>query len=55
MESMITGIEFVATFRVQKNFRKIVYVLTEANGIINHISSSAYNILKMDNRFITTT
>jgi len=53
VQSIIQGIQFVATFRVEKNFKSTAYVLTAPNGAIDAVSSSCINVLKMDTKFIT--
>jgi len=38
---------------VEKNFRKICYIYTDSEGIIEHVSSSCINILRFDNKYIS--
>jgi len=51
--SIIQGIQFIATFRVEKNFKSAAYVLTNPDGTIDGVSSSCINILKFDLKAIT--
>jgi len=51
--SIIQGIQFIATFRVEKNFKSAAYVLTTPDGTIDGLSSSCINILKIDSKAIT--
>lgn len=54
MQSLNQGYQYVATFRVEKNFRKVCYIYTDKEGSIEHISSSCINFLKIDNKYIST-
>jgi len=52
VQSIIQGIQFIATFRVEKNFKNAGYVLTQPDGTIDCVSSSSINILKVDLKMI---
>jgi len=52
VESMNKGIQFVASFRVEKNFKNVAYILTNSEGTIDAISSSCLSILGIDNKMI---
>jgi len=50
--SIMLGIQFVATLRVEKNLKNTAYVLTNAEGMIDSISSSCITLLKFDIKYI---
>ena len=50
--SILQGIQFIATFRIEKNFKNAAYVLTHPDGSIDSISSSCINLLKVDLKMI---
>ena len=52
ISSMINGIQFVATFRLEKNLKNAAYVLTLPDGTIDSISSTCINVLKLDQKMI---
>jgi hypothetical protein len=52
VQSIIQGIQFIATFRVEKNFKNAGYLLTQPDGTIDAVSSSSINILKVDLKMI---
>lgn len=54
MQSLNQGYQYVSTFRVEKNFRKVCFIYTDKEGSIEHISSSCINFLKIDNKYIST-
>jgi len=53
VQSIIQGIQFIATFRVEKNFKNAAYVLTNTDGTIDALSSSAISLLKFDHKMVT--
>jgi PAS domain S-box-containing protein len=53
MPSILQGIQFVGTFRQEKNFKNAAYILTTPDGVIDGISSSCINLLKVDLKMIT--
>ena len=50
--SIIQGIQFIATLRVEKNLKNTAYVLSYPDGTIDSISSSCISLLKMDTKLI---
>ena len=53
MPSILHGIQFVGSFRQEKNFKNAAYILTLPDGTIDGISSSCINSLKVDLKIIT--
>ena len=53
VQSINQGIQFIATFRIEKNFKNAAHVLTQPDGTIDSLSSSAINLLKIDLKSIT--
>lgn len=51
--SVLQGIQFISTLRVEKNLKNAGYVLTLPDGSIDAISSSCINLLKIDLKMIT--
>jgi len=51
IQSVIQGIQVIATFRVEKSFKSTAYVLTHPDGTIDSLSASAISLLKFDNKF----
>lgn len=50
--SMLSGTKFIATFRVEKNFKNAAYILTNPDGYIDSLSSSCINLLKIDLKMV---
>jgi len=50
--SIMLGIQFVSTIRVEKNLKNTAYVLTNSEGVIDSISSSCITLLKFDIKYI---
>ena len=46
--SMLEGVQFVATFRIEKKFKTIAYIITNPDGTIDSITSSCISLLKID-------
>ena len=53
IQSVIQGIQLIATFRVEKTFKSSAFVLTQPDGTIDSLSSSAISLLKIDNKFLS--
>ena len=53
MPSILQGIQFIGSFRQEKNFKNPAYILTLPDGTIDGISSSCINTLKVDLKIIT--
>jgi len=53
VQSIIQGIQFIATFRVEKNFKNAAYILTQTDGTIDALSSSAISLMKVDHKMVT--
>ena len=52
MPSILQGIQFVGTFRQEKNFKNAAYILTSPDGAIDSITPSCMNSLKIDLKII---
>ena len=50
--SILQGIQFVGTFRQEKNFKNAAYILTSPDGTIDSITPSCMNLLKIDLKLI---
>lgn len=50
--TVLQGVQFIANFRVEKNFKNAAYILVNPEGSIDSISSSCINLLKIDLKLI---
>ena len=48
VQSSLHGVQFLATFRIEKSFKASAYILTTLDGTIDAISSSCISLLKLD-------
>lgn len=50
--SILQGIQFISTFRMDKNLKNAAFVVTTPDGTIDAISSSCITMLKLDQKMV---
>jgi len=51
-QSIMQGVQFIASFRIEKNFRNTAYVLTRPDGTIDSLTASCMAVLKIDQKVV---
>ena len=46
------NIQFVATFKLEKNLKNAAYILTQPDGVIDSLTSTCINLLKLDSKMV---
>jgi PAS domain S-box-containing protein len=52
-QSVMQGVQFIASFRVEKNFKSTAYVLTKPDGTIDSLTASCMTVLKIDQKAVS--